>query len=199
MIDEARIQDLGAQQLRQMVRTLIADVAGKDAQISFKQATIDKLTHEMAVLKRLKFAAQPEVFNAEQRSLLDETIDTDLATLAAEIEQTEPSPHEQDDTQKPNRQALPANRSRREINHEPENTTCACGCQLKRIGQESRNRWTALTRYIDDGDLPADNNWVENQIRPIALGCSNWLFAGSLRAGKRAAAVKSLVHSARLN
>jgi hypothetical protein len=63
----------------------------------------------------------------------------------------------------------------------------------------SLNRWAALTRYIDDGDLPADNNWVENQIRPIAIGRSNWLFAGSLRAGQRAAAVMSLVHSARLN
>jgi transposase len=43
------------------------------------------------------------------------------------------------------------------------------------------------------------NNWVENQIRPIAVGRNNWLFAGSLRAGKRAAAVMSLVNSARLN
>jgi hypothetical protein len=60
-------------------------------------------------------------------------------------------------------------------------------------------RWPALIRFIDDGDLPIDNNWVENQIRPIAIGRSNWLFAGSLRAGKRAAAVMSLVHSARLN
>jgi hypothetical protein len=63
----------------------------------------------------------------------------------------------------------------------------------------SLNRWAALTRYIDDGNLPADNNWVENQIRPIAIGRSNWLFVGSLRAGQRAAAVMSLVHSARLN
>jgi hypothetical protein len=46
----------------------------------------------------------------------------------------------------------------------------------------SLKRWKALTRYIDDGELPIDNNWVENQIRPIALGRSNWLFAGSLRA-----------------
>ena len=60
-------------------------------------------------------------------------------------------------------------------------------------------RSAALTRYLDDGDLPADNNWVENQIRPIAIGRNNWLFAGSLRAGKRAAAIMSLVHSARLN
>ena len=46
----------------------------------------------------------------------------------------------------------------------------------------SLGRWQALTRSIDDGNLPANNNWVENQIRPIALGRSNWLFAGSLRA-----------------
>jgi hypothetical protein len=63
----------------------------------------------------------------------------------------------------------------------------------------SLTRWTALTRYLEDGALPADNNWVENQIRPIAIGRNNWLFAGSLRAGKRAAAIMSLVHSARLN
>lgn len=43
------------------------------------------------------------------------------------------------------------------------------------------------------------NNWIENQIRPIAIGRNNWLFAGSLRAGQRAAAVMSLVQSARMN
>lgn len=59
--------------------------------------------------------------------------------------------------------------------------------------------WAALTRYLDDGSLPVDNNWVENQIRPIAVGRGNWLFAGSLRAGQRAAAVMSLIQSARLN
>jgi len=36
----------------------------------------------------------------------------------------------------------------------------------------SLTRWSALTRYLDDGALPADNNWVENQIRPIATTCS---------------------------
>jgi transposase len=63
----------------------------------------------------------------------------------------------------------------------------------------SLGRWVALTRYLEDGDLPIDNNWVENRIRPIALGRSNWLFAGSLRAGQRAAAVMSLIQSAKLN
>ena len=47
--------------------------------------------------------------------------------------------------------------------------------------------------------MPIDNNWVENQIRPVAVGRSNWLFAGSLRAGQRAAAIMSLIQSARLN
>ena len=47
--------------------------------------------------------------------------------------------------------------------------------------------------------MPIDNNWVENRIRPIAIGRNNWLFAGSLRAGQRAAAVMSLIQSAKLN
>ena len=57
----------------------------------------------------------------------------------------------------------------------------------------------SLKRFLDDGKLPIDNNWAENQIRPIAIGRKNWLFAGSLRAGPRAAAVMSLTQSARLN
>jgi transposase len=63
----------------------------------------------------------------------------------------------------------------------------------------SLGRWAALIRYLEDGDLPIDNNHVENRIRPVALGRSNWLFAGSLRAGQRAAAVMSLIQSAKLN
>ncbi len=60
-------------------------------------------------------------------------------------------------------------------------------------------RWKALTQYLDDGKLPIDNNWAENQMRPWALGRKNWLFAGSLRSGQRAAVIMSLIQSARLN
>ncbi len=63
----------------------------------------------------------------------------------------------------------------------------------------SLKRWAALTRFVGEGRLPVDNNHIENQIRPIAIGRSNWLFAGSLRAGKRAAAVMSLIQSLKLN
>jgi transposase len=479
VIDTTQLHQLDAPQLREMVRSLMGAVVAKDREIAFKQAMIDKITHEMAVLKRLKFAARSEAFNAEQKSLLEETIDADLAALQAELDRVQPREKDTSEKKQPKRQTLPAHLPRREIHHEPENTTCSCGCALKRIGEDvaekldyapgvftverhvrgkwvcakcetlvqapvaphiidkgiptsgllaqvlvakfldhlplyrqeriferaglaiarstlaqwvgecgaqlqplvdaltaellkhsvlhadetpvamlkpghgkthraylwsycttrynetkavvfdfaesraglhareflrlpgddgwhgklvcddysgykqlltmgvteagclaharrkffdlwanhkstvaeealkyfvqlysverevqdldpderrqirqlkarpvvdalgkwlalqrqrvpdgsatakaidySLNRWAALTRYLDDGDLPADNNWVENQIRPIAIGRNNWLFAGSLRAGKRAAAVMSLVHSARIN
>ncbi len=60
-------------------------------------------------------------------------------------------------------------------------------------------RWPALIRYAETGHLPIDNNPVENTIRPIAVGKKNWLFAGSERAGKRAAAIQTLIGTARLN
>ena len=63
----------------------------------------------------------------------------------------------------------------------------------------SLKRWAALSRYATDGRLPIDNNPVENTIRPIALGKKNWLFAGSERAGKRAAAIQTLLGTAKLN
>ena len=63
----------------------------------------------------------------------------------------------------------------------------------------SLKRWAALSRYAEDGALPIDNNPVENAIRPICLGKKNWLFTGSERAGKRAAAIQSLLATAALN
>ena len=63
----------------------------------------------------------------------------------------------------------------------------------------SLKRWPALRRYATDGALPIDNNPVENAIRPICLGKKNWLFTGSERAGKRAAAIQSLLATAAMN
>ena len=63
----------------------------------------------------------------------------------------------------------------------------------------SLKRWPALCRYATDGALPIDNNPVENAIRPVCLGKKNWLFTGSERAGKRAAAIQSLLYTAKLN
>jgi transposase len=63
----------------------------------------------------------------------------------------------------------------------------------------SLKRWAALSRYAETGHLPIDNNHIENAIRPICLGKKNWLFTGSERAGKRAAAIQSLLATATLN
>ena len=60
-------------------------------------------------------------------------------------------------------------------------------------------RWPALARYVDDGRYPIDNNPIENAIRPVALGRKNWLFAGSDTAGRRAAAIMSLLATAKAN
>ena len=75
----------------------------------------------------------------------------------------------------------------------------AAGGGLMRAIDYSLKRWPALIRYTEAGHLPIDNNPVENTIRPIALGRRNWLFAGSERAGCRAAAIQSLLATAKLN
>ena len=63
----------------------------------------------------------------------------------------------------------------------------------------SLNRWTALGRFLLDGDVNIDNNHIENLMRPWAMGRKAWLFAGSELAGQRAAMVMSLVQSAKMN
>jgi transposase len=61
------------------------------------------------------------------------------------------------------------------------------------------SRWAALTRYIDDGKIEIDNNAAERALRVVALGRKNYLFAGSNVGGERAAAIYSLLGSAKLN
>ena len=61
------------------------------------------------------------------------------------------------------------------------------------------SRWAALTRYRDNGRLEIDNNAAERALRAVALGRKNWLFAGSDDGGERAAAIYSLIGTAKLN
>jgi len=60
-------------------------------------------------------------------------------------------------------------------------------------------RWPALVCYRDKGRYPVDNNPIENAIWPIAVGRKNWLLAGSHPTGQRAAAIMSLLATARAN
>ena len=60
-------------------------------------------------------------------------------------------------------------------------------------------RWTALTRYRDDGRLELENNAAERALRAVALGRKNFLFLGADTGGERAAVIYSLLGTAKLN
>jgi len=145
-------------QMRQAMLSLMGELAARDEQLrvkdvviaqrerdtAFKQALIDKLTHELAVLKRLKFAATSERFAStlapEQKSLLEETLDADLAELQRELERQRGAADDQakDKTEKkaPKRAPLPPHLPRRDVAHEPADTTCGCGQPMQRIGED---------------------------------------------------------------
>ena len=142
---------LNAKQLRELARDLIAQIAGRDRQIAsldqtisskdreilYRQAKIDQLTHEMAVLKRWKFGRSREQLDAGQASLLDETIDADIAAIEQELQNlAPPDKAAKEPRQQPKRAALPPELPRVELHYEPDSTTCSCGCQLKRIGED---------------------------------------------------------------
>lgn len=60
-------------------------------------------------------------------------------------------------------------------------------------------RWDAFTRFLDDGRICLSNNAAERALRGIAIGRKAWLFAGSDRGGERAAAIYTLICTAKLN
>ena len=66
---------------------------------------------------------------------------------------------------------------------------------LARAAGYCLNQWTALTRFVDDGRLNLDNNICEQQLRDIALGRKNFLFAGSHDAARRTAALYSIMRT----
>ena len=152
------LASLNAEQLRELTSDLIAKIATQDAQliqrdlqisgldqansskdreIKFRQAKIDQLTHEIAVLKRWKFGRSREQLDAAQASLLDESIDADIAAIEQELQDLTPAAKTDPEARKqPKRAALPAELPRVDMRHEPDTTTCNCGCQLKRIGED---------------------------------------------------------------
>jgi transposase len=61
------------------------------------------------------------------------------------------------------------------------------------------NQWPALVRFLEHGEVEADNNLVENVIRPTAIGKKNWMFFGSEDAGRRNAVVYTLIENCRMH
>ncbi|PLA73673.1 IS66 family transposase, partial [Hydrogenovibrio sp. SC-1] len=152
-MNEAALNQLSPDQLKQFATELMAqlthlekqaqaELADKNQAIENAQKTlqqkelhIEKLTYELAYLRRLKFARSSEQLSALQMSLLDEVSDADIAALESELEQLSP-PEQSKIKQQPKRQSLPKDLPRKTIVHEPDNVECSCGCQLQRIGED---------------------------------------------------------------
>jgi transposase len=135
MFDPALLPVLSPDQLREFAEGLLGQVRAQEQELAYRQAKIDKLTQELALHKRWRFGTRTESFAPEQRYLFEETLDTDLAALEAELAELQPAP-QPTAKRKPRRLPLPAELPRREIHHEPDTTTCACGCTLQRIGED---------------------------------------------------------------
>jgi transposase len=71
--------------------------------------------------------------------------------------------------------------------------------ELAKAIDYSLKRWEALTRFLDDGRLCLSNNAAERALRCVAVGRKNWTFAGSDAGGERAAAIYTLIETAKLN
>jgi len=78
-------------------------------------------------------------------------------------------------------------------------TTLSKKSELAQAIRYALSNWVALTRYRDDGRVEIDNNAAERALRAVALGRKNWLFAGSDDGGERAAAIYTLIGTAKLN
>jgi len=134
---EAELTERNAQlsELDAQLSARAAQLASRDEELKRKQLKIDQLTHEMALIKRWRYARRSEQLDAVQRSLLDESIDADLEAISLEIEALKEKPASTPKAQ-PRRLKLPAKLPHREIRHEPETTQCSCGCELERIGED---------------------------------------------------------------
>ncbi|MCP1463346.1 CII-binding regulator of phage lambda lysogenization HflD [Pseudomonas sp. S3E17] len=124
------LDQMSSDQLRALAAKLLSQVETMDKKINRDQTVIEKLTHEIAQLKRFKFAKRSEQLNPEQASLLDDLIDTDIVAIEAELQALQAAPTQPEKKQKPKRAALPAEFPRTLIHHEPDNTHCPCGCAL---------------------------------------------------------------------
>lgn len=100
-------RSLNPEELRALAAQLIQRVETMDKQITHHKSVNERLAHEIALLKRFKFAKRSEQLSPDQASLLDDLIDTDIAAIEAELEALQPAPVETKVRQQPKRAPLP--------------------------------------------------------------------------------------------
>lgn len=131
--------------LRTLVReqlSVIAErevaIAQRDRTIRARELKIDKLTHELAHLRRMRFGAKAEAMSAEQRELFEESMAADIAAVEAELDALRRTPEApaKPPRRTPVRRPLPADLRRDVTVHEPASCDCArCGAALVKIGE----------------------------------------------------------------
>jgi transposase len=128
-----------------LIERLQRQVERQGREIAWRDAKLEKITFELARLKRWKFGAKSEAMSAQQRALFEETMAEDEASLQAQLAALRASLPETPDKpkappRKPRRQPLPDHLRRVEHGHEPESTDCACGSPMVRVGEDVSER-----------------------------------------------------------
>ncbi|KJV04940.1 transposase, partial [Methylocucumis oryzae] len=146
---------------RELLQLKDAQIQAKDAVIRAKDFKIEALTHELAHLRRIRFGVKSETLSPLQQDVFEETLETDLSAIDAEIEQLQDD-QPGDTVAKPKRpragrQSLPEHLPRIEHRHEPESCTCGqCGKDLVKIGED-------VTEQLD---VEPAKFFVHRHIRP---------------------------------
>jgi transposase len=170
------LASLEAAGLGHIGQKVLAHLAKDRHEIEWRDAKIEKLTFEMAQLRRVKFGKKSEQLDTEQKALFDEAVDADLAALEAQLAELLAAKRKGAEAapERPKRAALPPHLPRVDRHHEPDDTTCSCGCQLVRIGEDVsekldytpgrftverhvRGKWTcAKCRILTQAPVPAE-------------------------------------------
>jgi hypothetical protein len=143
----------------------------QDRELTWRQTKIDQLTHELSLHKRWRFGVKTERLPAEQAQLFEETVEADLAAMTEELEQLSGKPSAGKGQAK--RKPLPPELPRTEIHHEPDSTTCACGCQMKRIGEDVAEKLdytpapsASSATSAASGSVPSAKPWCRPRCPP---------------------------------
>lgn len=131
--------------LQQRVQQQEHLITRQTREIAWRDAKLEKVTFELARLKRWKFGASTEAMSAQQRALFEETMTEDEASLQAQLAALKASLPDTSDKpkaspRKPRRQHLPEHLRRVEHRHEPESTNCGCGTAMVRVGEDVSER-----------------------------------------------------------
>jgi hypothetical protein len=157
-------------------------------QIEHLKLVIDKL-------RRMMFGSKSEKITVQLEQLELQLEETETAQAADEASTEQPAAEAKPNSRPSRKPLLDDLRSWLEKSLRSLSTKSETAGAIR----YALSHWRALTRYVDDGLLEIDNSAAERALRAVALGRKNYLFAGSNSGGERAAAIYSLVGSAKLN